>query len=110
LAELPLNETSENTGAADGNVLPTETVLLRPLTEIVAVFALEKLSFLAGFEAAGLGRPDAIFAGPDLAVVELPPEPEAHTTPGAWLDAATQPVEICCLNGSLLLNWLKETS
>ena len=110
MAELPLNETSENTGAADGNVLPTETVLLRPLTEIVAVFALAKLSFLAGFEAAGLGRPDAIFAGPDLAVVELPLEPEAHTTPGAWLDAAPQPVEICCLNGSLLLNWLKETS
>jgi hypothetical protein len=59
---------------------------------------------------AGLVSPDVIFAVPDLAVVGLPLEPEAHTTPGAWLDVAPQAVEICCLNGSLLLNWLNETS
>jgi hypothetical protein len=80
------------------------------LTEIVAVVALAKVSFLAGL--AGLDRLVVIFAAPDLAVEAPlePPEPVAHTTPGAWLDAAPQPVEICCLKGSLLLNWLKETS
>src|SRR5437868_3623711 len=103
IASVRVRRTRTNTGLADGNVPRAATFSRTPLTEIVAVVGLaEAAAVPAGAVFAGLGAfvpapDDGELADPPAAGATVPQGPPAHS----W---------ICCLNGSLLLNWLNEIS
>ena len=106
-AELRVSETSVNTGAPDGKDAPIETLLFKPLTEIVAVVGLARLACGAPLRPTDAVRPPGtevgLFAGACFGVV-------AHELPVVDVASDPQAVAICCLKGSLLLNRLNETS
>src|ERR671936_121657 len=86
-----------------GNDFDTETVLLTPLTEIVAFVGFPGTNWV------GLARPtEGATPGAAVFVFAVPFDDVAHELPAG--DVASEPhaVSICCLNGSLLLNRLNE--
>jgi hypothetical protein len=116
IASFALAETRRKTGAAAGKLLPTLTVSTVPFTESVAevTFCAELVEPVEEERKVLEPRPADVPAPPPerLLLPELDDElaaPDGAAPPALAL--AHKPVlQICCWNGSLLLNRLKETS